>query len=94
MAKTAKPVFVCQECGSQAQKWLGKCPDCGAWNSFVEERPVDTVGAGGGASHRYQITGTAGVARLYKDVEIRSHARLSTGIGEFDRVLEIGRAHV
>ena len=59
MAKTAKPVFVCQECGSQAQKWLGKCPDCGAWNSFVEERPVDTAGAGGGASHRYQITGTA-----------------------------------
>lgn len=86
MAKTAKPVFVCQECGAQAQKWLGKCPDCGAWNSFVEERPVEAV-TGSGTAHRYQIMGTAGAARLYKDVEVRQHARLSTGIGEFDRVL-------
>ncbi len=85
MGKSARPVFVCQECGSQAAKWLGKCPDCGAWNSFVEERPVEASGAA--ASHRYATAGTAGVARLYADVEVRQHARLSTGIGEFDRVL-------
>ena len=36
--KQAKPVFVCQECGAQQPKWQGRCPDCGAWNSFVEER--------------------------------------------------------
>jgi len=85
MAKSAKPVFVCQECGSQAAKWLGKCPDCGAWNSFVEERPVESSGAV--TAHRYATAGTAAVARLYADVEVRQHARLSTGIDEFDRVL-------
>ncbi len=43
MSKAPKPVFVCQECGAQAQKWLGKCPDCGAWNSYVEERAVESA---------------------------------------------------
>jgi DNA repair protein RadA/Sms len=35
MAK-AKPVFECQACGNQQSKWLGKCPQCGAWDSFIE----------------------------------------------------------
>jgi DNA repair protein RadA/Sms len=84
MAKPPKTVFVCQECGSQAPKWLGRCPDCGAWNSLVEERPMETAGAP--AAHRYALA-TSGSARLYADIEIAQHARLSTGIGEFDRVL-------
>ena len=50
MSKAPKPVFVCQECGSQASKWLGRCPDCEAWNSFVEERPVETRRAVGWAA--------------------------------------------
>ena len=37
MTKPVKTVFVCQECGSQAPKWIGRCPDCNVWNSFVEE---------------------------------------------------------
>ena len=41
MAKRPSTVFVCQECGSQSPKWLGRCADCGAWNSFVEERPPE-----------------------------------------------------
>jgi hypothetical protein len=36
MAKRPATVFVCQECGSQSPKWLGRCADCGAWNSVVE----------------------------------------------------------
>ena len=36
-AKT-KTVYVCQSCGSQSPRWMGKCPDCGAWNTMVEER--------------------------------------------------------
>ena len=82
----SKTVFVCQECGAQSPKWLGRCADCGAWNSFVEERPVDSGGAASTA-HRYALAGGAGSARIYADIEIESHARLSTGIGEFDRVL-------
>ncbi len=85
MAKRPSTVFVCQECGAQAAKWLGKCPDCGAWNSYVEERPVEPAPAAG--AHRYALAGTAGTARLYADIAIEQHARLSTGIGEFDRVL-------
>ncbi|OLC45494.1 MAG: DNA repair protein RadA [Acidobacteria bacterium 13_1_40CM_2_64_6] len=80
-----KTVFVCQECGSQSPKWLGRCGDCGAWNSFVEERPQDASAAT--SAHRYALAGTAGSARLYADIEIEQHARLTTGIDELDRVL-------
>lgn len=85
MAKRPTTVFVCQECGAQAAKWLGKCPDCGAWNSYVEERPVETAPSATG--HRYALAGAGGTARLYADIRVEQHARLSTGIGEFDRVL-------
>src|SRR5262252_7089019 len=90
MAKPSKPVFVCQECGSQSPKWLGRCDDCGAWNSYVEERPQPADGgvdAAAAAGHRYALTGATGAARLYADIEIEQHARLTTGIDEFDRVL-------
>ncbi|HEV3141430.1 MAG TPA: DNA repair protein RadA [Vicinamibacterales bacterium] len=86
MAKRPSTVFVCEQCGSQSAKWLGKCPDCGAWNSFVEERAQETGGAPT-ASHRYALAGAGAGAKLYSDIEIESHARLTTGIGEFDRVL-------
>ena len=82
----SKTVFVCQECGAQSPKWLGRCADCGAWNSFVEERPAENGGAAP-VSHRYALAGAAGAARIYADIELESHARLGTGIGEFDRVL-------
>src|SRR3954453_7441246 len=85
--KRASTVFVCQECGSQSPKWLGRCGDCGAWNSLVEERPqVEAAGAGGGP-HRYAMAGTVGAAQLYADIEVAQHSRLTTGIDEFDRVL-------
>ena len=88
MAKRPTTVFVCQECGTQAAKWLGKC-ECGAWNSYVEERAVESApGAGASAAgHRYALAGAGGTARLYADIAIENHARLSTGINEFDRVL-------
>jgi DNA repair protein RadA/Sms len=87
MSKSPKTVFVCQECGSQSPKWLGRCGDCGAWNSFVEERvQPDASDAASAGPHRYALAGSAG-ARLYSDIELEQHARLSTGIDEFDRVL-------
>jgi DNA repair protein RadA/Sms len=87
MAKPQKPVFVCQECGAQSPKWLGRCAECGAWNALVEERPSEAAGSLGQAGHRYGGAGAASVAQLYAQVEIQQHARLSTTIGEFDRVL-------
>jgi DNA repair protein RadA/Sms len=78
-------VFVCQECGAQAPKWGGQCADCGAWNAMVEERPSDASAAV--VSHRYAAGGGANPARRYADIDLEQHARMSTGIGEFDRVL-------
>jgi DNA repair protein RadA/Sms len=84
-----KIVFVCQECGAQSPKWLGRCPECGAWNSLVEERPASPDGSGTalGAGNRYAQFGAAGSAKLYAEVETTNAHRLSTGIDEFDRVL-------
>jgi DNA repair protein RadA/Sms len=89
--KPPKVVFVCQECGAQSPKWMGKCVECGAWNSFVEERAVspDEFGSAsvGKAANRYAQFSTAGAAKLYAEVETTNAERLSSGIGEFDRVL-------
>ena len=85
--KAAKPVFVCQECGSQSPKWQGRCTDCGAWNSFVEERPFEGV-MGGPTTHRYAMPGTQTPgAKKYAEIEASRADRITTGIGEFDRVL-------
>jgi DNA repair protein RadA/Sms len=85
-----KTLYCCQECGAQSQKWLGRCPECEAWNSLVEERPVPgTAGAGAAAASagaRYSLAATAG-PRLYEDIDTVVSARLTTGIDEFDRVL-------
>src|SRR6186997_1779173 len=83
-----KTVFACQECGAQSQKWLGRCPECGAWNSLVEERsaPEAAVTAATDISKRYSLAVTAG-PQLYADIDTLVAERLTTGIGEFDRVL-------
>jgi len=87
MTKAPKTVFVCQECGTQSPKWLGRCGDCGAWNSFVEERAQEESAAVAAETRRYLLAGTGGAARLYSEIETEQAARLATGIGEFDRVL-------
>ena len=85
--KPPKTLFVCQECGAQSAKWLGRCADCGAWNSLVEERVPEPANGAAGVPHRYAVAGAAGAARLYAEIEIAQHPRLTTGIDEFDRVL-------
>ena len=81
-----KTVFACQECGAQSAKWLGRCPECGAWNSMVEERPVPAGVTAASTEKRYALAGAAG-PQLYADIDTVVAERLSTGIGEFDRVL-------
>jgi DNA repair protein RadA/Sms len=77
--KSQRSVFVCQHCGAQAPKWLGRCPDCGAWNSLVEERAAPGL-------VRSDLPVSPG-AQLYADIQPPAAERLSTGMGEFDRVL-------
>ncbi len=83
--KSPKVVFVCQECGAQAPKWMGRCTECGAWNSLVEERSESPAASAG--TNRFSQFSTSSTARLYAEVEMSHGARLSTGIDEFDRVL-------
>src|SRR6187549_830636 len=83
--KAPKIVFACQTCGSQSPKWLGRCPECGAWNSFVEEK---TAPAQAMPEPRGAAAALGGQhARLYADVDTVVAERLTTGISEFDRVL-------
>ena len=79
MSKKSATVFVCQECGAQSPKWLGRCGDCGAWNSLVEERAqTEVAGAGASGPHRYAMAGTAGAAQLYADIAIEKKRMLAT----------------
>ncbi len=85
--KPPKTIFVCQECGAQSQKWLGRCADCNAWNSLVEERAAPAAEAASGTAARYALASAGGGARKYDEIDEMVSVRLSTGIDEFDRVL-------
>ena len=80
--KSPRVVFNCQSCGAQSQKWLGRCPDCGGWNTFVEETTMPEA-----AKRSAAPALGGGAARLYADVDAPVTDRMSTGISEFDRVL-------
>lgn len=82
MAKP-KTRFVCQECGHETPKWLGKCPECHAWNSFREESGESLARAVKGASP----TGELRVPQRVDEVEAESQVRFKAGLEEFDRVL-------
>ena len=87
MAK-AKTVYVCSNCGADSPKWLGKCPACGEWNTYVEELAVkDTPTAARGAS--YRIVGEKEKIRpvQIKDISAEEEARLDMQDGELNRVL-------
>ncbi|HAK60200.1 MAG TPA: DNA repair protein RadA, partial [Nitrospiraceae bacterium] len=49
MKAKVKTVYICQSCGTQSPRWMGKCPDCGQWNTMVEERLEKTRGIGASA---------------------------------------------
>ena len=74
----AAPVFACQSCGATAPKWLGRCPTCGEWNTYVEEPAAE-----GGAAP----AGDAAVPSPMAGEPQEAYARVSTGLPGFDRVL-------
>lgn len=71
-----KTVYVCGECGYETPRWMGKCPQCGSWNTIVEEERVTM-----------KRTAAPSRAVLLEDVAPKESRRVSTGIGELDRVL-------
>jgi DNA repair protein RadA/Sms len=80
--KSAKTIFTCQSCGYQSPKWLGKCPDCGGWDGFVEERQA----TGALAVTRNAVVAPSAPVPI-DSIEIDHEQRLLTTIHEFDRVL-------
>ena len=80
MAKT-RTIFICQECGHQVSKWLGKCPECSSWNSFSEERQLQV------SPLKSRPNQTSSSPITIDQVQAVQNNRVTTGIGEFDRVL-------
>jgi DNA repair protein RadA/Sms len=83
MKKSAKMIYCCQACGYQTPKWMGKCPDCGTWDSIVEERAA----AGPFRNAARISTAQQTVPVPIDTIELEKDNRFLTGIQEFDRVL-------
>ena len=72
--------YVCQECGAESVKWMGKCPACGNWNTLVEEDVAEE-------KNSHALTTAFEVPRRIADVDMEELPRFMTGSGELDRVL-------
>lgn len=81
MAKVPVSIFVCNNCGYESPKWLGKCPACNEWNTFVEEKAVKN-----GQTKKVSIKKAAEVTSLNK-IEKKEIVRIKSGFDELDRVL-------
>lgn len=81
MAKAKKTIFFCQNCGHEESKWLGQCPACREWNTFVEEKITPVKGAAAGKSIR------EGEVVTLSSVRTDGEERIKTDIQELDRVL-------
>lgn len=79
MGKEESIRFVCSECGYSSSKWMGRCPDCGAWNSFSEEKVVKQSAK---SPVLQNVSST-----LLSEVPYESEFRFKSGISEMDRVL-------
>ena len=82
MAKGKKSVFFCQNCGYESPKWLGQCPGCREWNTFVEE----TISSNAGRLTQ-GISSVKTKPVLLSEIEINEDNRVCTGMAELDRVL-------
>lgn len=84
MAKAKKTIFFCQQCGYETAKWMGQCPGCREWNTFVEE-PAEEKHAGISTGNRRNTQSVEPMP--LSRVEMTDQERFTTGIGELDRVL-------
>ena len=84
MAKAKKTIFFCQQCGYETAKWMGQCPGCREWNTFVEE-PAEEKHAGISIGNRRNTQSVEPMP--LSRVEMTDQERFTTGIGELDRVL-------
>ncbi|MGJ7922954.1 DNA repair protein RadA [Neobacillus sp. LXY-4] len=85
MAKR-KTKFMCQECGYESPKWMGKCPGCGAWNKMVEETEVVGAGKRGAFAHSQGLAGNSKPTPI-TSIETGNEVRIHTNLNELNRVL-------
>ena len=82
--KTNKNLFYCKECGFETTKWMGQCPSCSSWNSFVEAEKVDnTINTSLGINTSSEVL----EAKSLSDIDEVKEERIATGIAEFDNLL-------
>lgn len=79
-----KTVFMCQNCGYESAKWLGKCPGCNKWNTFVEEKQAT---GNSSSSATRQLTGFSSGTFALTDISVKSFVRVKTNISEFDNMI-------
>ena len=87
--KGLKTVYICEECSYRSPKWMGKCPSCGAWNTFIED-VIDTAGTeASAAAKRNSALAMSGDhhAVRFDELALPTHIRYNTGLDELDRVL-------
>ena len=86
MATKIKSVFFCQECGYESSKWMGQCPGCRQWNTFVEEtvKPASKASKAAGTPIS---GGEAGSPKTLSEIVLNDEERYDTHIGELNRVL-------
>lgn len=87
MAKAKKTVFFCQNCGYESAKWMGQCPGCREWNSFVEETVSQGTKKGAGQTAGGAAGGRAGKPMMLSQIDIREDNRIKSSMEELDRVL-------
>ncbi len=86
--KGIKTVYICSECEYESPKWLGKCPRCSAWNSFVEDVVEKSAPTAAATPRRTSVINSGNnTAARFCELEMPQYIRSSTGIGELDRVL-------
>jgi DNA repair protein RadA/Sms len=76
-------IFICQNCGHKVGKWLGKCPECGEWNSLVEEKAQTARRSG--SRNGFKLRDVSAVP--FTEIESQDDVRIPSGVTEFDRVL-------
>lgn len=91
--KGLKTVYVCSECGCISPKWLGKCNQCGTWNSFVEDVISTSPEKPSEVKHKTINLGKENEALPFSDMELPEYIRSNTRLAELDRVLGGGLVH-
>jgi len=86
MAKKDKITFVCENCGAESPKWIGKCPSCGEWNTYKEHLVRKNKPVSGKQGEKQEI-------KKLTDISLQEESRISCGYSEVDRVLGGGMVY-